>query len=137
MYYSFLNISIMIKKSNLFFITTLLAFGLFWTSCSSTRTTGPSYVGKWKYEVPDMPSDNTGILVISKVGDGYSCVAITDSGYEQSMDKFDIQDGQLKAAFTDGGGSQVELDGTFEGDNLSGTISAQGMSIGYSATKIE
>ena len=108
-----------------------------WTSCATKRASGPAYVGKWKYEIPDMPSDdNTGVLVISKEGDEYKCVALTDYGNEQPMDEFDIQDGKMKASY-DAQGTRVEVSGTFEGNVITGTISAQGMTLDWSASKVE
>ena len=126
----------MIKKVNILFFLTLLCFALVWTSCSTSKTKGPSYVGKWRYEVPDMQGTNTGILVISKEGDAYKCVALTDDGYEQLIDNFDITDGKISASY-DSMGTLVEFDGLFDGNNLSGILSAEGMSMGYTATKVE
>ena len=126
----------MIKKENINFILAILLLSLVWTSCSTSKTSGLSYVGKWRYEIPDLSNDNTGILIISKEGNAYKCVAYTDSGYEQPIDKFDITDGKITASY-DSMGTLVEFNGTFDGNNLSGIISAENMSMGYTATKIE
>lgn len=110
---------------------------LIWTSCATNKASGPSYVGNWKYEVPEMPGDDiTGVLVISKEGDAYKCMAITDSGYEQPMDNFDIQDGKIIASY-DSQGTLVEVLGTIEGNTITGTIAAQGMTLDWSAVKVE
>ncbi len=126
----------MLKKVNLSFFILIFSFALIWTSCATKKASGPSYVGNWKYEVPEMPGDNTGVLVISKEGDAYKCMALTDSGYEQNMDNFDIQDGKIIASY-DSQGTLVEVMGTIEGNTISGTISAQGMTMDWSAVKVE
>ena len=125
----------MIKKTNVLFILAIITFTLVWTSCKTGKSSGPSYVGKWKYEVPDMPDNNTGVLVISKEGDNYSCVAVTDYG-DQKIDSFDIQDGQIKASFTDAGGTLVEFDGSSDGKNLSDTVVIQVISMSYTTMKV-
>jgi len=127
----------MIKKINLLFLLTVIAFTLFNTSCKTGKTSGPSYVGKWQYVVPDMPDDNTGVLVISKDGDSYNCIAITDGGTEQPMESFDILDGKIIASYSDGMGTKVEVGGTIEDNKIIGIISAQGMTLDWSATKVE
>ena len=110
---------------------------MIWTSCATKKTPGLNYVGKWKYEVPEMPGgDNTGVLVISRIDDLYKCIAITDYGNEQPMDNFDIQDGKIVASY-DAQGTQVEVLGTIEGNSITGTISAQGMTLDWSAIKVE
>ena len=126
----------MLKKVNFSFFILMFSLLLFWTSCATKKASGPSYVGNWKYEVPEMPGDNTGVLVISQEGDAYKCMAITDSGYEQNMDNFEIQDGKLIASY-DSQGTAVEVLGTFEGNAITGTISAQGMTLDWSAVKVE
>ena len=126
----------MIKKANLSFFILFVSLMFIWTSCATKKASGPSYVGNWKYEVPEMPGDNTGVLVVSKEGDAYKCMAITDSGYEQNMDNFDIQDGKMIASY-DSQGTAVEVIGTFEGNTITGTISAQGMTLDWSAVKVE
>ena len=126
----------MIKKANLSFFILIVSLIFIWTSCATKKASGPSYVGNWKYEVPEMPGDNTGVLVVSKEGDTYKCVAITDSGYEQNMDNFDIQDGKMIASY-DSQGTAVEVLGTFEGNTITGTLSAQGMTLDWSAVKVE
>ncbi len=127
------------KRFLLLVVVTFLAFS--WISCSTTKTSGTksvvdSYVGKWKYEAPDMPDDNTGVLVISKVEDGYSCLALTDGGNEQAID-IEIVDGKLIGSWDDGMGTKVEMSGVFEGKELSGTLAIDVYEIAYSATKIE
>jgi len=127
----------MMNKLNASFFIVLLVIALLWTSCATKKAAGPSYVGKWKYEVPDMPGDdNTGVLIISKDGDVYTCVAVTDFGYEQPMDNFDIQEDSLMASY-DSQGTLVVVAGTFEGNTIKGTISAQGMVLDWSAIKVE
>ena len=127
----------MLKKVKPSFYILLISLMMIWTSCATKKASGPSYVGKWKYEVPDMPSDdNTGILVISMADDVYKCIAITDSGYEQPMDNFDIQDGNIVASY-DSQGTIVEVLGTIEGNSITGTILAQGMTLDWSAIKVE
>ena len=126
----------MIKKANLSFFILIVSLMFIWTSCATKKASGPSYVGNWKYEVPEMPGDNTGVLVVSKEGDAYKCMAITDSGYEQNMDNFDIQDGKMIASY-DSQGTAVEVLGTFEGNTITGTLSAQGMTLDWSAVKVE
>jgi hypothetical protein len=127
----------MLKKVNLSFFILIVSLMFIWTSCATKKASGPSYVGNWKYEVPEMPGgDNTGVLVISKEGEGYKCMAITDSGYEQNMDNFDIQDGKFIASY-DSQGTPIEVLGTFEENTITGTISAQGMTLDWSAVKVE
>lgn len=126
----------MLKKVNLSFFVLIVSLMFIWTSCATKKASGPSYVGNWKYEVPEMPGDNTGVLVISKEGDAYKCMAITDSGYEQNMDNFDIQDGKITASY-DSQGTPVELLGSIEGNAITGTVSAQGMTLDWSAVKVE
>jgi hypothetical protein len=127
----------MIKKVNLSFLIVFVLLAVIWTSCATNKASGPSYVGKWKYEVPEMPGDdNTGVLVISKVDDAYKCMALTDYGNEQVMENFDIQDGKIIASY-DSQGTLVEVSGTIDGNAITGTISAQGMTLDWSATKVE
>ena len=123
-------------KAKILFFLVLLFFAFTWTSCATGRASGKSYIGKWRYEIPDMTSDNSGILVISKEGDNYKCIAYTDSGYEQPIDKFNITDGKISASY-DSMGTLVEFDGTFDGNNLSGIISAEDVTMSYTATKVE
>ena len=135
-FFHFKIFKIMFKKVNLSFLILIFSIMFVWTSCATKKASGPSYVGNWKYEVPEMPGDNTGVLVISKESDAYKCVAITDSGYEQNMDNFDIQDGKFMASY-DSQGVAVEVTGTFDGNTVTGTISAQGMTMDWSAVKVE
>lgn len=101
------------------------------------KTLAPTYVGKWKYEIPDMTSEaNTGDLVISTVEDVYICMSITDNGYEQPIDNFDIQDKKIIVS-NDSQGTLVEVLGTIEGNTITGTIAAQGMTLDWSAIKVE
>lgn len=126
----------MLKKANLSFFIFLISL-MIWTSCATKKATGPSYVGKWKYEVPEMPGgDNTGVLVISRIDDTYKCLAITGYGNEQPMDNFDIQDGKIIASY-DSQGTLIEVLGTIEGNTITGTIAAQGMTLDWSAIKVE
>jgi hypothetical protein len=131
-----IKFELMVRKYSFLIVLAIVSITILWSSCKTSKSSGPVYVGKWKYEVPDMPGNNTGTLVISKEGDNYSCVAVTDFG-DQPIDSFDIQDGKLIASFTDAGGTLVEFDGVFDGNTLTGKISAQGMSLDYSAMKIE
>ena len=127
----------MFKKVIPSFFILMISFMLIWSSCATKKASGPSYVGKWKYEVPEMPGgDNTGVLVVSKEGEAYKCMYITDSGNEQVMDNFDIQDDKIIASY-DEQGTAVEVLGTIEGNTITGTISAQGMTLDWSAVKVE
>jgi len=127
----------MLKKVNLSFFILIVSLMFIWTSCATKRASGSSYVGNWKYEVPEMPGgNNTGVLVVSKEGEAYKCLYITDYGNEQVMDNFDIQDGKIIASY-DEQGTAVEVLGTIDGNTITGTISAQGMTLDWSAVKVE
>jgi len=126
----------MIKKvDNLLFA---IIFGMLLVSagCATNLSSSEIYLGKWRYEVPDMPDDNTGILVINKEASGYTCVALTDGGYEQPFESFNIEDGKVTGSY-ESQGYVVTVDGIFEGNKLTGKVYAGGMELTYSAVKEE
>lgn len=131
----------MISNKRFLLLAVIALMTFTWISCSTTKTSSTkspvdNYVGKWRYEAPDMPDDNTGVLVISKEGDGYNCLAITDGGNEQPID-IEIVDGKLTGFWEDGMGSRVDMTGVFNGKELSGSLSVDAYDISYSALKEE
>jgi len=131
----------MISKNRFLLLVSLTFLTFTWISCSTSKTTGTktevdSYVGKWKYEAPDMPDDNTGVLVISKNDEGYSCMALTDGGNEQAIN-IEIVDGKLTGYWEDGMGTRVDMTGLFNGKELSGSLTVDAYEISYKAEKVE
>ncbi len=126
----------MIKKVTNLSVAIIFVILLISAGCATKTSSSEIYLGKWRYEVPDLPEDNTGILVISKEESGYSCIALTDGGYEQPFETFDIQDGKVTGSY-ESQGYEVTVDGIFEGNKLTGKVSAGGMEMTYSAVKEE
>ncbi len=121
-------------KRNLlyWFITSVLVSG-----CATMQPKIDPLVGNWDYTMRYLPSgDAEGLLVLTNDGSGYSGVLETKNGPLEISDLI-IEDNQIVSGYFIGEGYQVELRGTFEGDEFKGSISAEGNEFPMVAVKLE
>jgi hypothetical protein len=107
-----------VKISYLF----ILVAGIMWAGCSTTKTSKEaSYIGDWEYLVKDTPNgDVSGVMTITSEGSGYVGVIASDMG-EITLNDLTIVEDKLSANF-EIQGMQLDMAGTFEGPQFTGTI---------------
>lgn len=123
---------------NFFNLYTLSAivFSLLMFNCAGTKTAKVNpYVGDWEYtiETPDGNLDVT--MSLGTLEQGYFGSLNTDMG---SVDLYDleIEDGKLTTKF-DFEGSEIPMQGTFEGETFTGSFSVSGYDMPVNATKVQ
>jgi hypothetical protein len=117
-----------------------LSFGfiilLLLAGCAATRSGKNSIVGSWKYELKELPAgQNSGMMIISKKGEGFACHVKTDEGYELDFESFTVTDNKLVSYYYQEDGSRVDVTGTFSGNQFNGSAAAAGMTITVTATR--
>lgn len=113
----------------------LILAGLIWAGCAGTKTSKEAtFLGDWEYLVEGTPNgDVTGVMNISKDGDTYVGKLASDMGEIQLNDLSIVED-KLSANF-DIQGMRLDMDGTFDGPEFTGTISVDYNSFPVTATK--
>ena len=119
------------KRSYLLIILT----GLICVGCAGTKTSKEAAIlGDWEYLVEGTPNgDVTGVMNISKEDDAYVGKLISDMG-EVLLNDLSIVEDKLSANF-DIQGMTLNMDGTFEGPQFTGTIAVDYNSFPMTATK--
>jgi len=126
----------MTKKRSLNLTFGFIFIILLFTGCAATKTSKSSVVGTWKYELKEMPDgQNTGMMIISKKGEGLTCHVKTDEGYELDFESFVVKAGKLESYYYNGDGSRVDVTGSFSGNEFKGSASAGGMTITVTASR--
>ena len=107
-----------------FSATSMLFVALLWvTSCASSKTMTYDPAGTWNYTVTGTPGGTVdGTLVISKNGDAYAGEIRSPQG-NIALDDLMIEGQALKATF-DYSGTELTMNGTFEGDSFNGEVAA-------------
>lgn len=105
-------------------------------ACTATKKVVYNPVGNWDYTVSNTPNgDVTGTLVLSKTGNTYKAVLQSPMG-DVDLNNVKVEDNQLSGTF-DMQGYELELKGSFEGENLQGTIGADGNTFPLKASRIK
>lgn len=113
---------------------TLCLAVIFLGACSSTKSAGStstaktkakkgaySPLGSWAYTVSGTPEgDRSGVMVLSQEGDTYSAKLVLD-GNEAPLKNVKVVDNKL-TAILDYQGYDLDVIGTFEGDNFKGSV---------------
>jgi hypothetical protein len=102
------------------------------TATLAVTTAGAEPSGDWNYVVTGTPDgDFKGVLAVS----GEGAKLISDQGVTPLNNfSFAKDTGKLTGTFPYNG-MQIDLNATMEGEQLKGTMSTQGMSFPFSATK--
>ena len=113
----------------------ILIAGLLWAGCAGTKKSKEAkYIGDWEYLVKDTPNGNvTGIMNLSKDGETYIGKLISDMG-EIMLNDLSIVEDKLSANF-DIQGMRLDMSGTFEGPQFTGTIGVDYTTFPMTATK--
>ena len=109
---------------------------LIWSGCATTKsskTAIPNYIGQWNYVLSLPDGDYDGYLKFSEAED-QTVGVIGNSDGESELTGFTITEEQVSGQF-DYMGYTVDLTGTFEGDVLKGTMSAEGYEFPFEANK--
>jgi len=107
-----------------FSLTSTLFVALLWlSSCASSKTMAYDPSGNWDYTVTGTPNgDVNGTMVISKDGDNYTGkLQSTQGGID--LEDLTIEGQTLNAEFYYSG-TNLTLNGTFEGDSFDGKVAA-------------
>ena len=127
---------IVMKKSNNLFPLAAIVLMLFIAGGASTKkskTSVPNYIGQWNWSM-DLPDQTiNGYLKFSQEDDGVIGVIGGDQG-EQQLTDFVIDEEKVSGNF-DYMGYSVDMNGTFEGNVLNGTMSAEGYEFPFEANK--
>jgi hypothetical protein len=114
----------------------LLAVLLAFSSCASmkiAKNPNAPYIGEWEYTVEDLPVDIDGTLVITEVEGVLNGTMVTPMG-ELPIGAITITDGVMAVSF-DAQGNYIDLGGTFDGDNYTGTLTVQDTDFPMKMTK--
>jgi hypothetical protein len=113
----------------------IILAGLIWAGCAGTKTSKEdAYIGDWEYLVEGTPNgDVTGVMNISKEGDAFVGKLTSDMG-EISLNDLAIVENKLSANF-DIQGMTLDMDGTFDGPQFTGTIGVDYNTFPMTATK--
>ena len=109
--------------------------GLIWAGCAGTKTSKEdAYLGDWEYLVEGTPNgDVTGVMNISKEGDAFIGKLASDMG-EIELNDLSIVEDKLSANF-EIQGMTLDMDGTFDGPQFTGTIGVDYNTFPITATK--
>ena len=113
----------------------ILVAGLIWAGCAGTKASKEAkYVGDWEYLVKDTPNgDVTGVMAITREGEVYIGKLTSDMG-EIPLNDLSIVEDKLSANF-DIQGMRLDMNGTFEGPQFTGTIGVDYTTFPMTATK--
>ena len=116
------------------YILIILA-GFILAGCAGTKASKEdAYLGDWEYLVEGTPNgDVTGIMNISKDGDAFVGKLTSDMG-EIALNDLSIAENKLSANF-DIQGMTLDMDGTFDGPQFTGTIGVDYNTFPMTATK--
>ena len=114
-----------------------VAAGLFWWGCTATKTTASKYVGNWNYIVRNLPDgDIKGIMTISQDGDEYrGNIRSADGSISITVEDLRIENNQL-TGHIDYQGMKIDMAGTFDGGEYTGTVSADYNEFPMTAQKV-
>ncbi|MGB3588167.1 MAG: hypothetical protein WBA23_16580 [Tunicatimonas sp.] len=107
-----------------FSLIPILFIALLWmTSCASSKTMAYDPAGTWNYSVTGTPNGTVdGTFVISKNGDAYAGELRSSQG-NITLEDLTIEGQALKAVF-DYSGTELTMNGMFEGDTFDGEVAA-------------
>ncbi len=113
----------------------IILAGLIWAGCAGTKTSKEdAYLGDWEYLVEGTPNgDVRGVMNISKDGDAFIGKLTSDMG-EIELNDLAIVENKLSANF-DIQGMTLDMDGTFDGPQFTGTIGVDYNTFPMTATK--
>ncbi len=118
-----------------FSLTSILFVALLWlASCASSKTMAYDPAGTWNYSVTGTPNGTVdGTMIISKNGDNYTGEMQSSLG-NAAMDNLKIEDNALNASLYFQG-TELSVNGTFEGDTFDGEVVAGYDSFGMTASR--
>lgn len=113
----------------------ILLAAFIWAGCAGTKKSREAkYIGDWEYLVKDTPNgDVNGVMTISREGEVYIGKLTSDMG-EISLNDLSILEDKLSANF-DIQGMRLDMNGTFEGPQFTGTIAVDYSTFPMTATK--
>lgn len=116
----------------------ILAAGLLWAGCATTKTTASKYVGNWDYVVRNLPDgDVNGIMTISQDGDAFKGNIKSDDGSVSiTMEDFKIDENKLTSYFYFQG-MKIDMSGEFDGAEFTGSIMVDYNEFPISAQKVD
>lgn len=126
----------MTKQLNLISLALITILVMIDMGCATRKALSDNYLGRWKYIVPDLTDNNTGVLIINREGSGYTCLAITDGGYEQPFETCTIEEDQFMGSYNTQG-MKVTVEGIIDNNMINGKAHLQGMEFTWSAVKEE
>ncbi len=115
----------------------ILAAGLLWAGCATTKTTASKYVGNWDYVVRNLPDgDVNGIMTISQEGDEFKGDIKSDDGsISINMEDLKIEVNKLTSYFYYEG-MKINMSGDFDGPDFTGSITVDYNEFPISARKV-
>lgn len=113
----------------------IILAGLIWAGCAGTRASKEDAIlGDWEYLVEGTPNgDVTGVMNISKDDDAFVGKLTSDMG-EIELNDLSIIENKLSANF-EVQGMTLDMDGTFNGPQFTGTIGVDYNTFPITATK--
>jgi len=113
----------------------IMVAGIIWAGCAGSKASKEAaYLGDWEYLVKDTPNgDVNGVMTISKEGEIFKGVLTSDMG-EIALENLSIVEDKLSAQF-DIQGMTLDMNGTFEGPQFTGTIGLDYNTFPMTATK--
>jgi hypothetical protein len=113
----------------------IILAALIWAGCAGTKTSKEdAYLGDWEYLVEGTPNgDVTGVMNIAKDGDAFVGKLTSDMG-EIELNDLSIVEDKLSANF-EIQGMTLDMDGTFNGPQFTGTIGVDYNTFPVTATK--
>jgi hypothetical protein len=90
-------------------------------ACKASKEAVWTPVGSWDFVVKNTPEgDVNGVLVLTQNGDGYSATMSTPDG-AIDLDDVEVADKKFTAVLNYQG-YQLDVEGTFAGESLNGTV---------------
>ncbi len=114
----------------------LIVFSGMLLACTATKKIAYSPLGNWDYTVRDTPNgDVSGTLVLSKDGEQYKGVLQSSMG-SVDLENVKVEDNQLRGTF-EMEGYELELIGTFAGEELEGTVGFEGYTFPLKGSRVK
>ncbi len=90
-------------------------------SCKATKTVAWTPAGSWDFTVKNTPNgDVSGVLTLTRVDDGYTATMTTPDG-QIDLKKVKVEGETLKAVL-DYSGYQLDVEGVFAGESMTGSV---------------
>lgn len=121
-------------KNRLYFLLAVLML----SSCATTKTASVQInpTGDWDYSITGTPEGNfSGIMTVSRYADAFTA-KMTANGAELPLENFTYMEVTRKiTGLLYYSGTPVSLDALLNGEEMTGSMSAEGMNFPFKATR--